>query len=150
MEVHWFKKDLPAAERLRSQEAFIARSRLSHLFGRKLFLLDDGLACERTLSGLLDATDALIDRFDSDRAVECARYVSTLESLVSSTGVLAESADKSAAVRILQSIRRLFQLLADGRGDALVEFCNRDEAFIGAWGMPSHFAVFRFEPEANA
>jgi hypothetical protein len=150
LEVHWFKRALSDAERIRSQETFIARSRLSHLFGRKMFLLDVGQNCEQTLSDLLSIVDTLIDRFDDDRAAECVRYMSILESIVDSNAVLAEPPDRSAAVRILQSIRRIFPLLAEGRSDAILEFCNKDEAFIHAWGMPSHFAVFRFDLEANA
>ncbi|MGB7542991.1 MAG: methyltransferase domain-containing protein [Burkholderiales bacterium] len=149
LDVHWFKKTLSAEERLRSQDDFIARSRLSHMFGRKLFLLHIEPGWEQALSGLLDATDALIDGFDKELAEQCVRYLTTIEAIVDSGAVMADAADKSAVFATLRSLQRIFALLAEGRAKELAAYCNEDAAFLGAWGMPSHFAVFRYEPAEN-
>lgn len=150
LDVHWFKKALSTEEQLVSQDNFIAHSRLSHVFGRKMYLLDTNPRPAQELSELLNATDALIDGFNRELSEQCVRCVSALESIVASKAVMAEPGDKAAVLQTLQSIRRIFPLLAEGRSDELVKFCNEDEAFIRAWGMPSHFAVFRLDPEEAA
>jgi hypothetical protein len=143
LNVYWFKKTLSAEEQLNTQESFIARSRLSHLFGRKHFLLHPDPEAEQTLRTLLAATDALIDHFDQAQASTCLDCLSKIEKLLGSDAVISDEKDTEEALRAIRSTRHILQLLADEKVESLVTFCNEDPGFIRTWGMPSQFAVFQ-------
>lgn len=143
LSVYWFKKKLPAEEQLRAQESFISRSRLSHVFGRKHFLLHSDPKVEQTLRTLLALTDALIDQFDRAKAVMCSDCLSDIEILLRSDAVIADEKDTEEAVMAIRSTKHILELLAHDDVDKLMTFCNEDTGFIRTWGMPSHFAVFQ-------
>ncbi|MFM8468993.1 MAG: class I SAM-dependent methyltransferase [Limisphaerales bacterium] len=143
LEVHWFKRELPGAERLRQQQDFIRRSRLSHLFGRKHFLPQVEDDFEPRLLALLAGVDGLIDQFSPERAGQLAKELSVLETGLRAAAPLAAHADTEKSLQTVASLRQLLRLLAAGEAATFVRFCNEDRAFIEAWGMPSHFAVFR-------
>jgi hypothetical protein len=143
LSVYWFKKTLSAEEQLAAQESFIARSRLSHLFGRKHFLLRPNPEAEQMLRRLLAATDALIDQFDPAQTAICLDCLSQIEALLGSDVVVADEKDTAEALLASRSTRHILELLADENIESLVTFCNEDPGFIRTWGMPSHFAVFQ-------
>ena len=143
LNVYWFKKTLSPEEQLNSQESFIARSRLSHLFGRKHFLLRPDPEVDQTLRLLLEATDALIDRFDRTQSQMCLDCLSKIEKLLGSNAIVADEKDTDEALMAVRSTKHILKLLTDENTEALVAFCNGDPGFIRTWGMPSHFAVFQ-------
>src|SRR5205814_816322 len=79
LDVHWFKKAVPLEEQLRSQQAFVAQNRLSHLFGRKHFLARPDPDLEKMLWNLLTLVDGLIDEFDTEKARSCGNCLSELD-----------------------------------------------------------------------
>lgn len=143
LRVHWFKKALAAEEQLRLQNEFIVRSRLSHLFGRKHFVLRLDSALEEMLRKLLALTDGLIDEFDPGRARQCVEYLSSLAKLIDSDAVMAEPQDTRDTLQAVRSVQHVLHLLTHGAVADLIAFCNSDQTFIRTWGMPSHFAVFQ-------
>lgn len=142
LSVHWFKKTLMAEEELRLQNEFIARSRLSHLFGRKHFLLRLDPALEQSLWRLLTLTDSLIDQFDAGCAAQCVEYLSALVKLINSDAVMAEAQDTRDTLQAIRSVQHIFRLLTRGAIAELIAFCNNDQAFTKTWGMPALFTVF--------
>ena len=143
LEVEWFKKVRPLEEQIRSHQTFIARNRLSHIFGRKHYLVDSSEELEGMLWQLLTVLDGLIDRFDAENANRCRDYLSEVVIALKSAAIISPVEDRQASIRTAECFQRLFNLLADGSALDLLAFCNQNQAFIGAWGMPSHFAVFR-------
>lgn len=151
LSVYWFKKTLSPEDQLSAQESFISRSRLSHLLGRKHFLLRPNPEAEQTLRTLLTLTDALIDQFDRAQSVMCLDCLSEIEKLLGSDAVIADEKDTVEALMAVRSTKHILELLADENVERLVTFCNEDAGFIRTWGMPSHFAVFqkRNSPEST-
>jgi len=148
--IHWFKRVPSGDEQLESQNRFVAQSRLSHTFGRKLFLLESSRDVEQTLKGLLAATDAMLDSFDQHHVDKASGYLDFLASIICSDAVFAEAKDKAGALAIIRTLQKILDLLAKGAVPDLIAFCNSDEAFISSWGMPSHFAVFRLDRRQSA
>jgi len=128
---------------LRLQNDFIARSRISHMFGRKNFIVDLDTKLEKDLFNLLGLMDGLIDNFDKDKAMQCVEYLSALEKFINSNKILVDPKESVDTVQTIRSIQHIFQLLVEGKANDVIEFCNKDKPFISSWGMPSHFAVFR-------
>jgi hypothetical protein len=145
LSVHWFKTALTPQERLQSQNAFIARSRLSHMFGRPHFLRRVDPVLEKSLWNLLTLTDGLIDQCDTTRVEECEDELCALERFVSSDSVISEEADTIETVRAIRSLQQILRLMTRDSVDELLNFCNNDKGFIRTWGGPSHFAIFRNE-----
>ena len=143
LSVHWFKKELTAEEELWVQNGFIARSRLSHLFGRKHFLLRSSANLERDLLGLLALIDGLVDKFDVAQVEQCGEYLSSLERLIDSTEVMADVQDTAYTLQAIRSVKHILRLLGSGEVENLIRFCDSDPAFIRTWGTPAHFAVFK-------
>ena len=143
LEVHWFKRTLPPEALAHLRADYVARSRLSHLFGRKHFLARNEPGLETALWDLLSLTDGLIDRYDGAAAERCVEHLARLEALLQSDSVLAESADREASLQTVRSYQRLFPLLTRGSADSISEFCRTDAGFIQSWGMPSHFVVLQ-------
>lgn len=143
LDVHWFKRELPGAERLRQQRDFIRRSRLSHLFGRKHFLAQVEDTFESRVLALLAGVDGLIDQFSPERAERLATDIAVLEEGLHAAAPMAAPADTERSLQTVASLRQLLHVLALDDAGAIARFCNEDRAFIEAWGMPSHFAVFR-------
>ncbi len=142
LDIHWFKKTRSAAERLESQERFITRSLLGHLFGRPIFIVDERLKLDGPLSELLRLTDELISEFDEGRAARCGALLSELEPILGSSQVMASPEDRACAVDLTRSSRTILDLLKRRTFDQLTSFCNSDRAFVRDWGVPNHYAVF--------
>jgi Methyltransferase domain len=143
LKIDWFKKTPSAAEQLRTQNEFIASSRLGHLFGRQHFMPDPDPALEKRLADLLTLTDSLIDRFDTGVAARCAEHLEVIARVLGSDSVFADPQDTATTLRAIDSTQRILQFLSADAIDALIAFCNTDPGFIETWGMPSHFAVFQ-------
>ncbi|MEN6586045.1 MAG: methyltransferase domain-containing protein [Sulfuricella sp.] len=141
--VRWFKKTLSVSERVAETENFIAQSRLSHMFGYKLFLTGPVEGLENDLMELLQLADGLIDRFEDANAQRLSRALERVEELLRSPKVIADQGNIESALAAMDALRKLLALLEKGQTDAISAFCNNDPVFIRTWGMPSHFAVFR-------
>jgi len=141
--VHWIKKKLTPEEQLRSQEKFIAQSRLSHMFGRKLLLKQPDPALEESMSNLLTLTDSLIDEFNNDKATQCIQYLTSLGKVIGSDAVFAEEQDITDTLNTIKSLKKILDLLIAGNADDIIAFCSTDQAFIKSWGMPTHYAIYR-------
>lgn len=143
LDVHWFKRELTAEEQLGHELDFIARSRLSHLFGRKHFAGAELPYAEADLVRLIADVDALIDDYDAQRVARARATSRQLAEVVTSGALLSTPGETAATAETLAMLDELFDVLDDGSPDAIVTFCNSAPAFIDAWGTPSHFAVFR-------
>lgn len=144
LDVHWFKRVPTPEEQLEHQRDYVVRSRLSHMFGRKHFLARlEEPDLDTVLLGLVADVDALVDRLDAARAAQADDRLLRVERLLRSDSVIARPEDTERSVATVQMLRRLLEVLAGESVDDLVAFCTADEAFIGSWGMPSHFAVYR-------
>jgi len=143
LEVYWAKKMPKPKEQLESQNEFIERSRLSHMFGRKHFLLKTGPEMEPSIKELLTLTDSLIDEFDRDKAEKCIEHLGSIERLIGSDAVISEPKDVKETLNAIKSIKHILNLLIAGNADDIAAFCSSDKAFIKSWGMPTHYAVFR-------
>ena len=150
LDVHWFKKLQAPDDRLRSQQRFIERSRLGHLFGKSIFIVDDSLDVERLWKDLVGITDGLIDGVDAAAAARGDALLAELDGLVQSPRVMAPATDRAEAHALAESYRRLLRVITSGTFDELTDFCNTDQAFIREWGVPNHYAVFtRLAPQAG-
>lgn len=143
--VRWFKRTLTPAERLAESGNFIAQSRLSHLFGYKLFLAEPVEGLENDLTELLHLADGLIDRFDAGEAQRLSRALKQVKSLLATGRVVADKGKGHIdnALAALDMLDELLALLEESQPEALASFCNDNPVFVRTWGMPSHFAVFR-------
>jgi hypothetical protein len=150
LDVYWFKKIPSQQERLASLEDFVGRNCLSHLMGRPLFLTRRSPEVRHAVSQLVQLADSLIDAFDSRAASACLDNVTTIEAAIASDAVFGSDNDRQAATAAMAATRRLLSGFIEGRVERVVEVCNKDEGFIRTWGMPSHFAVFRYEPTSSA
>ena len=142
LDVTWFKNVQSPEQRLATQQRFITRSLLGHLFGRPIFVFDERASVEAPLADLLKVTDQMIDRFADAPAARASQILSEVDGVLRSDQVLVSGQDLAAALELTQSYRTILELLARRRFDELVAFCNADAAFIRDWGAPNHNAVF--------
>jgi hypothetical protein len=154
LQVSWHKQEIPPERRLEQNAEFISRSRLSFAMGSALFVCAQSDAVVRAVSdaldGLLRTIDGLLDGFEAAPLTESERHLDTIEEFLSREAVLADSLQaKAGALRFLETLRQLFQLLRAGAIEPLVAFCNSNPAFIETWGVPGHFAVFRKTADAG-
>jgi hypothetical protein len=145
--VDWHKRVLTAAQRAERSRAHIARSVLSFLTGRTLYIGELERAQEVTV--IADRLTAAIDQLiDADNAA-AVRTVSEsflwLAGLVDSGWVVGESSDRSLAAETFASFAAAFRLAAEP-GEGLAKHTSTDTRFIAEWGIPNHFAVGRALP----
>jgi hypothetical protein len=146
--IRWHKS-VDTDDNLDQTERFLSNSHLSHAFGRTLFLgalprttVDE---TEVALRLLITAVDALIDRADGRDLNECLEWVEQLDRTVLRTDLVVDGGDgQGQAHAALRSLAAIFSLMHRDDVAGLVDFCNSDAAFIRSWGMPAHYAVFRF------
>ena len=143
LDVYWHKRTPDVEEEARSREAFLARSRVSHIFGKALFLRSP--APEAQLLELVRLTDGLIDEFSTAAAEQVLEGLRALEQLVRTEVVYAEAGEHASAVSAVRSFAELMSVLKRGELEAIIRFCSHDAAFLRTWGMPYHFAVFARE-----
>jgi hypothetical protein len=139
--VYWHKKTLTPDEQIQSQSRFVAHSRISHIFGKQLFLSRP--APEEMLWNLVRLTDSLIDEFSDETVEQLLELLAVLSHMLKFEVVYSDPRDREDACRALESITTIMSTLRKGSIDGIVRFCNTDSAWIETWGMPNHFAVFR-------
>jgi hypothetical protein len=142
LDIHWFKKTHSPGERLASQERFITRSLLGHLFGRPIFLVEERRDVDALLAELLGITDRLIDAFDHAQAARCAELLAQLEPILRSGDIVASDDHRQQALELTQSYRSILDLLQRQDFEALARFCSTDRRFVQDWGVPNHYAAF--------
>jgi hypothetical protein len=143
LSVEWFKKMATPDEELKSIQNFTSRNRLSHVFARKHYLTRSDAIIDTHLHSLVTSLDNLVDGLDAAEIGKCAHILSLISELMRSDVVMSEEADRSDTIETVFSIEKILALLSEGAALDLIEFCNRDAAFIRSWGTPAHFAVFR-------
>lgn len=142
--VQWFKTPRTAADQLRAQEEVIARSLLSHLFGRTHYLVRRDPSLEAAVAELLVLTDGLIDAWQPERARRCVERLAQLEQALLQPGtVVTQPQDLTQTLHTIHSVQSILHFLVEGKAEELTAFCHRDEAFIRTWGTTQHFAVFQ-------
>jgi hypothetical protein len=130
LDVSWFKKTISSQEQLESQNEFIARNRLSHIFGINLYLKTRDLEFEEDLSDLLELTDDLIDGFDLCKVNQCREYLAKIEQRLLNKDTIADDEELNAAILILESIKNIFNLISQQDVEKLIYFGNNDSEFI--------------------
>ena len=148
LSVYWHKKEQPAELNLSNNFDFISRSVFSFAFGRKMFLCSQEkekvARANEMLAELLVLIDCLLDDFDSKAIKKCDGYLAEIKDFLSKENILAGSdIDLTETLHLIESIRRILELLQDNAVEALIQFCNSDSSFIQSWGQPAHFAVFQ-------
>lgn len=146
LRVEWVKRPLTPEEALASETQFLKRSRLSHLLGRSCFLPEADESLEKDLWNLVFATDRLIDKFDEKAVQGCVATLKRIETILSSGKVVGLEEDIQKARALTVSLEKLFDLLVHAKAEEIVDFCNRDAAFLENWGSPAHATVFRKRP----
>jgi Methyltransferase domain len=143
LSVEWFKKTATPEEELEAVQSFISRNRLSHVFARKHYLTRSDAIIDKPLRALVTSLDSLVDKLGPADLGTCNQVLSQIADLMRSDVVMSDPADRSATIETILSVQRILALLSEGAALELIEFCNRDPAFIRSWGTPAHFAVFR-------
>jgi Methyltransferase domain len=148
LNIYWHKKKLSEEEKLKKNLNFIARSRLSFLLGKKLFLTSQSAKeiqeINNKITDLIGLVDRLIDRFEIEEMNRAIAIVEDIAAVLQGDLAIADSDnDKKEAIQSIETIQRIFCLLAANDIHGLTEFCNSDVAFIRDWGIPCHFVVFQ-------
>jgi hypothetical protein len=143
--MRWFKSNPSPSERLAETMAFIGQSRLSHVFGCRLFLREPRPDLEAETMRLLELTDGLIDGFPEENIAQVKRILSHMDEVIASPEVVASAEHRQRTGDTITMVCALFDLLQGGNAAAIADHCNHNPSFIKQWGMPSHFAVFRRE-----
>lgn len=143
--IGWHKTTVSREQTLARSVAHIERSALSFLCGVKLYLTEesDVAQTQADAAGLLRDVDGLID---ADDGAACRRVLGGLASLrsrIERGSLIADAGGRERGKATLDSLARAFLLAAAEDTDGLVEHAQRDEGFIGAWGVPNHLAVGR-------
>jgi len=141
LDVYWHKRTLPDEERVRSRREFLARSRLSHMFGTALFL--DSAVHEPALRAAVETTDALIDDFTQAGAERLRDALRAMRHILAGAIVYAAPGGITRAVAAVDSFDVLLDRLAAGDAAGTLNHCRTNEAFLTTWGQPYHFAAFR-------
>lgn len=153
LNVEWYKRPVPAAERIARAHRHLERSALSFLAGRKLYIGD--LALARTVGALADGAiadvDLLVERDDPAAAHRAADALDRLAEAADAPSVVADGpAERAAARAAFASFARAFRLAGAGDTDGLAAHAGTDRAFIDSWGLPVHLAIGRARPESAA
>ncbi len=142
LDVHWFKTEESVAAQLERQTAFLAQSRLTHLFSRRLFLTHPSAEVESLVESLVSDLDHLIDGFPPDRVEELLATLSRIGEVVGGAGIVATPEDRRATQETIGMIRSLLDVLGSEEPEAIAAFCANDSRFIRTWGNATHFLVF--------
>ncbi len=142
--VDWHKRVVPSEVRAERSRVHIAKSVLSFLTGRTLYIGERERA--REVTALADRLTAAIDSLvDADDAVAIRTAAGSLEGLAEFTKaswVTGEAADRTLAAETFASFAAAFRLAAEP-GEGLIRHTSTDPRFIAEWGIPNHFAVGR-------
>jgi hypothetical protein len=147
LDVYWHKN--AGSERRQMQMPHhLRRSRLSGLFGRKLYM-----ACNesKTLDGITEAiemlvasADRLVDAHDQAAFSQCRDSLSYIDAVMRREPIVVDQERSLAdALDTLGSVRRLLELLERNDVDGAIHLCNNDEPLLTTWGQPAQLAVFQ-------
>jgi SAM-dependent methyltransferase len=148
LQVGWHKRRIAPEEDLRAGLAHLRRSALSFIAGEKVYLPGDDAELE-ALAALVTATLASLDAMVT--GTRCAStgldaQLAALESFASQAQVIEDLGARARLVAALAALREATVLAGSGDIEGLCRFTSSDAAFLRAWGMPAHFAVFRSSP----
>ncbi len=144
----WLKRVLTADERTERARAHIARSTLSFASGRKVYIGDSAHAesLARAAHDLVTDVDAQIESDDAAAAARAVAGFAHLAEAAAGPSIVADPADRAAAVAAFRSFETAFRIAAAGDAPALAKHTETDPAFIANWGLPVHLAVGRALP----
>lgn len=148
LEMEWHKYVVPPAERAARARRHVARSVLSFMTGRALYVGDDALAGEigRDCTELVEMVDRLIDADVPGAAERVAQMCENVARLTGDRAIAGAMPDRAAAASGLHSLARAFRLAAAADAAGLKAHASTDAAFIATWGAPNHHAVGRALP----
>ncbi|CCQ53633.1 methyltransferase domain-containing protein (plasmid) [Crocosphaera watsonii WH 8501] len=148
LSIYWHKMQLSEAEKLNNNLDYIARSRLGFLLGKKLFLTVQSSEKVKEINDyahqLTRVVDHAIDDLDSDKIWQAYHYLEPIKNILIGDTVLANSIqDKQEAIKLVETLQTVMQLLTKNDSDDIEQFCNTNPLFIKSWGIPYHFIVFQ-------
>jgi hypothetical protein len=144
----WHKAPIDSNRALERSLVHIERSVLSILTGRKLYLAqaEDAHRLTAVANGLMIAVDALVDGNDARSYESVASGFEELRTSIGSSEMVADRDDRSAAIQALGALAEAFVFAGSGDAEGLAQYTQSNQAFIAAWGVPTHFAVARARP----
>jgi len=125
---------------------FIARSRLSFVFARPLFIVAPEVRLAEinaAILNLVEAIDSLIDRWDDNVLTRAEAAIAELDDAVAGPAIMADPECRSETRAILSALSRTLGLLKAGEPEALRTHLRSDKALMATWGATTHYAVFR-------
>jgi hypothetical protein len=153
LRVDWHKAVTPPAERALQARAHLARSALSFMAGRKLYIVDAAVASAVAETGdaLIADLDVLISRDDAGVAERAVAGFARLGAVALEAALITDSgADRTQTAALFASLGRAIALAAAGDTAALAAHTSTDPAFLAGWGQPVHVAVGRAVPAPGA
>jgi len=141
----WHKAPIDPQRALEQSISHIERSVLSFLIGKKLYLAraHEAEQAHVVAHELVSGVDALVERDDAESYAQVAAGFDALGAAASELEMVADDDDRAEAARTLDALARAFALAASGDREGLARHAQADQAFIAAWGVPTHFAVAR-------
>jgi SAM-dependent methyltransferase len=150
--IGWYKKSLPAAELLGRARTFIRRSRMGHVLGHQCFWAGDEAALA-SIDRAIDESLRLLDlAIENPGSADAAAISASIRSLVKALhrrgpGWMADR-PLEGAVTGIEGLADSFAQLGKGNMEAAQKYATGDGWFLGTWGTPVHFAVFRRDAES--
>ncbi|HTX02978.1 MAG TPA: methyltransferase domain-containing protein [Candidatus Acidoferrales bacterium] len=141
----WHKAPIDPQRALEQSTAHIERSALSFLVGKKLYLAgaQDAQKTSAIASDLVNGVDALVEQDSTAGYADVAHGFEALLAAIAELEMVADADARAEAAQTLSALARAFALAASGDGDGLAQHAQGNQAFIAAWGVPTHFAVAR-------
>jgi SAM-dependent methyltransferase len=148
LQVFWHKRRRTTADELEAAQAHLRRSIPSFVAGEKVYVAsaDRELeVIEQHVAAALDALDEIVlGKGRSDTGLDEA--LAAFQSAIEQAPVIQDDGGRTRLVETIAALRRASALVAAGALDELCAFTSSDAAFVRAWGMPAHFAVFQYRP----
>lgn len=142
---YWHKKVLSRSARVAQAQAHTRRAAIGYVCGIKAYDMGEQpdhvyQTCERVLLEV----DRFIDRPHREQAHLVSEAYARLAEQVQAPSIFVEQAEaRGRAVQLFYGYAQAFEALAQGRVQALRDWCQHDAAFSSEWGMPYHTSVLR-------
>jgi len=145
--VHWHKRVPMEGEEPSRREIHLARTCISLMVGRPLYLAGDSGAIAGALEAVRQfgiAIDKLVEGFDEAAAKRARQMLDRLLDSVSLGTILPHDPnDIDLACDLFRALRAALVALEQQDADAVTRITTENRAFLSLWGAPAHYAVFR-------
>lgn len=138
LEMQWIKSPFLFEKENNLTIRFIEMSRLSHFLSVNCFSRNSLQEVNEALLSLITIADDLIDDMNTRACESGVHAVEVVRKFVKN-----EFPNHPCALSILKMIETAFTLMNRRDMQMLIDFCRTQEAFIAAWGMPNHYAIFQ-------